>query len=72
VEIEDDGEGFLLNSLYAGGVHDAKDLRGLGLLGMKERVFLIKGTMDLCSMPGVGTRIEIKIPLATLEVDEHA
>jgi len=72
MEIEDDGEGFLLNSLYAAGVHDAKDLRGLGLLGMKERVFLIGGTMEVCSAPGIGTRIEIMIPLETLEVDEHA
>ena len=72
VKIEDDGEGFLLNSLYAAGAHDTKDPRGLGLLGMRERVSLIRGTMDIFSMPGIGTRIEISIPLATLEVDEHA
>ncbi len=62
IDIEDDGEGFSLDSLFTQSFHEAKDRRGLGLLGMKERVFLIGGKMELCSMPGNGTRVCIRIP----------
>jgi len=71
VDIEDDGDGFDLSSLFAAGSHDAKDLRGLGLLGMKERVTLIGGKVEMCSRPGMGTRVDIRIPLMEMEV-EHA
>ncbi len=71
VFIEDDGDGFDLNMLFAQGARDVKDRRGLGLLGMKERVLLIGGDMELCSMPGLGTRVEIRIPLSHAEAD-HA
>jgi signal transduction histidine kinase len=72
IEIEDDGEGFSLDSLYMQSFHDAKDRRGLGLLGMKERVFLIGGKMEVCSMPGNGTRVEIRIPEMPSKVGIHA
>jgi signal transduction histidine kinase len=39
------------------------DKRGLGLLGMKERVTLIGGMIHLCSTPGLGTQVDIRIPL---------
>jgi signal transduction histidine kinase len=68
VDIEDDGEGFDLNRLFAPGPLDAKDSRGLGLRGMKERVLLIGGKIELCSMPGLGTRVGIRIPLGHAEV----
>jgi signal transduction histidine kinase len=68
MDIEDDGDGFDLNSLYTGGTRDAKDLRGLGLLGIRERVTLIGGKIDVCSMPGMGTRIEIQLPLTRAEM----
>jgi signal transduction histidine kinase len=71
IEIEDDGEGFSLDSLYVQSFHDSKDRRGLGLLGMKERVFLIGGKMELCSMPGNGTRVGIKIPQTPSKVGGH-
>jgi signal transduction histidine kinase len=67
VEIEDDGEGFDLNSLFLAGEHEAKDRRGLGLLGMKERVTLIGGKIEVCSSPGNGTRVDIRIPLREAE-----
>ncbi len=63
VDIEDDGEGFDVNLLFSPGAYDAKDRRGLGLMGMKERVFLIGGKIEICSMPDLGTRISIRIPL---------
>jgi signal transduction histidine kinase len=36
---------------------------GAGLLGMRERVGLLRGTFDLWSSPGKGTRLCVKIPL---------
>ncbi len=53
---EDDGIGF--NAEIIG-----KDKRSLGLLGMRERASLLKGTFQLRSTPGDGTRIRIEIPL---------
>jgi signal transduction histidine kinase len=44
------------------------DRQGLGMLGMKERVTLLGGTIHICSAPGQGTQIEIRIPLANTEV----
>ena len=67
IDIEDDGEGFNLDSLFEQSNRDIKDRRGLGLLGMKERVFLIGGEMEVCSMPGIGTRVDIRIPLVPPE-----
>jgi signal transduction histidine kinase len=68
VDIEDDGEGFDLKLLHPHGNHDVFDTRGLGMLGMKERVTLLGGTIHLCSAPSQGTQIEIRIPLANTEV----
>ncbi len=70
-EIEDDGVGFDLGSLY---LHnsDTRDRRGLGILGMRERALLIGGEMEICSQPGLGTKIGIRIPLMPPEVDHAA
>ncbi len=68
VEVEDDGEGFDLKKLFQAGVYDTFDRRGLGLLGMKERVALIGGKIEVCTRPGMGTRVEICIPLSEREV----
>ena len=56
--IRDDGVGFDTNAFndYAS--------NHLGLLGMKERVFLLKGTIEIISSPGQGTDIKITIPLS--------
>lgn len=69
VEIEDDGDGFDLDSLFVMGSHNAKDRRGLGLLGMKERVALIGGKIEVCSSHGLGTQVDIRIPLMEAEVE---
>jgi signal transduction histidine kinase len=37
---------------------------------MKERALLVGGAMEICSQPGVGTRIGVRIPLKTSEVDD--
>jgi signal transduction histidine kinase len=36
----------------------------LGLLGMKERVQILGGNLEVDSEPGHGTRIRISLPLA--------
>lgn len=59
-EVEDDGKGFDIIE----GVSDTKrGSRGLGLLGMKERVLLIEGAFDIYSQPGSGTRVVVTVPL---------
>ena len=54
--ITDDGRGF-----------DTSRTRGLGLLGMSERVERLGGRMVIESQPGQGTRILIKLPLPALQ-----
>jgi signal transduction histidine kinase len=51
--ITDDGSGF-----------DAKRTRGMGLLGMEERVKRLGGTIALDSRANVGTTIHVVLPLA--------
>ena len=55
VVIEDDGAGF-----------DPSATRGdgLGLLGMRERVDLLDGSLTIDSEPGSGTTLAIELPLA--------
>jgi signal transduction histidine kinase len=59
IEIEDDGEGFDPSSLPPPAARE----RGLGLLGMRERVELFGGTIEIDSAPGRGTRIAVSAPV---------
>ena len=54
IEISDDGVGFAPQSVQAG---------HYGLLGMRERVGLAGGQLDILSQAGKGTRILITFPL---------
>jgi signal transduction histidine kinase len=54
--IADNGKGFDIN-----GIGERKTL---GLLGMKERAFMIGGKLDINSKPGEGTTVSIKVPKA--------
>jgi len=58
--ITDDGKGFDVKRYFSStpGLR-----RGLGILGMKERVELSGGTFFIDSEPGEGTRISIRVPL---------
>ena len=69
IEIEDDGRGFSPASLPPPAARE----RGLGLLGMRERVELFGGTLELDSAPGQGTRIAVTVPI-TREVhhEQHS
>lgn len=53
--IEDDGDGFVVTRPRA---------QGLGLLGIKERVQELSGTVHITSAPKKGTRIFVQIPVA--------
>jgi signal transduction histidine kinase len=64
LEIEDDGEGFDLESITG----DPSSLRGIGLLGMRERIEIISGSLEIESEPGLGTRLLIKVPVASQPV----
>jgi signal transduction histidine kinase len=59
LSIQDDGTGF-----------DAHRLRGLGLLGMEERVSHLGGSFAIDSQPGRGTLLKINLPLANFDVGE--
>ena len=58
IEIEDDGNGFDPASVA---VADGSG-RGLGLLGIRERIELLQGTLNIESAPGDGTHVTIAIP----------
>lgn len=57
--IEDDGRG-AQQELYEGGGEDGQ---GQGLIGMRERVGMVSGTLDAGPRPGGGFRISAVLPL---------
>lgn len=60
IEIEDDGKGFDIYELK----NSTDKTRGLGLLGMKERINQLGGSFNLETAPALGTRITIAVPLS--------
>ncbi len=59
IEVEDDGKGFDLAA-----VSKTTDRgRGLGLMGMQERVALFSGNLAIETSPGAGTQLRIEVPL---------
>ncbi len=59
-EVQDDGRGFDPQAIDL----DGDNPRGLGLLGIKERVSQCGGQLEIISKPGAGTLIQIRIPLS--------
>lgn len=59
LDIVDDGKGFDPEAMD----RSFEGPRGLGLLGIKERVALLDGTVTIQSAPGKGTRIMVEVPL---------
>jgi signal transduction histidine kinase len=57
VTIEDNGRGFDPER-----TSKPEAPRGLGLLGIRERAALLRGTMRLESGPGTGTRLTVELP----------
>jgi signal transduction histidine kinase len=58
-EIEDDGRGFPVNEQGM-----PSRTGGLGLLGIRERVAIVGGSLSIDSAPGRGAKISLRIPLA--------
>ena len=54
LSVEDDGRGF-----------DAGRVRGLGLVGMAERVNHLGGAFKIDSWPGGGTKVAVQLPIAS-------
>jgi signal transduction histidine kinase len=52
IQVADEGQGF----------DPTEPRRGFGLLGMRERVELAGGTLELDSRPGEGTRVSATLP----------
>ena len=52
IEVWDDGAGF----------NPGEATRGFGLVGMRERVELVGGTLTIESRPGGGTRVAATLP----------
>ncbi len=61
VSIQDDGAGF-----------DPQRVRGLGLLGMQERVRHLGGTFNIDSSPGRGAVISVMLPRVVFDGDRPA
>src|SRR5262249_17404824 len=57
VIIEDDGIGFDPADVERPGRR-----RGLGLLGMRERIAQLRGRIEILSVQGRGTRIDVELP----------
>lgn len=60
VEVEDDGIGFDIIEIALS--HDTG--RGLGLMGMQERIEVLDGEIEIISAPGNGTHVYIRVPIA--------
>ncbi|MDP3112413.1 MAG: histidine kinase [Thermodesulfovibrionales bacterium] len=59
VYMEDDGKGFDAPDV----LKHTDDVRGLGIMGMRERAYLVNGKLHICSTPGNGTSLSLWIPL---------
>jgi signal transduction histidine kinase len=56
LRVADDGVGFAPGAVVAAG--------GLGLVSMRERLYMVGGLLTIDSRPGGGTRIEVRVPTA--------
>jgi signal transduction histidine kinase len=68
VEIEDDGCGFDPAEV----AQAAPSGRGLGLLGIRERMELVGGSAVVESRPGQGTRVVLRVPAGAPAEVAHA
>jgi PAS domain S-box-containing protein len=59
LEVRDNGRGISAEEMAAG--------RGLGLVGMRERIHMLAGTLDIQGKPGKGTSVLVRVPLEVHE-----
>ena len=55
LEVQDNGKGISQSDLH--------DLSSLGLLGMRERVLLVDGKLEITGSNGKGTKVTVAVPL---------
>ena len=55
LDVKDDGRGF--------DVEAARKKKTFGLLGIRERVIMLRGTLNISSVHGEGTQVSVSIPL---------
>ncbi len=60
LDVQDNGKGISAEELYGP--------RSLGILGMRERVHILRGEFEVSGDPGKGTRVTVKIPLQKKEI----
>lgn len=65
-QVKDNGTGFDVEEA----ISSKERPRGLGLLGMRERMELMKGTLNIASKPGGGTEVNIEIPVKQEVINE--
>lgn len=63
--IRDDGAGFDVTTVLS----HANGSKGLGLLGIRERLSAVGGTVDVQSEPGRGTSLVVMIPMEECHAD---
>ena len=63
LSVVDDGIGFDVERSWG---------TGLGLISMRERVESVRGTFEIHSRPGNGTRLEIHVPFSGVVTDSTA
>jgi two-component system sensor histidine kinase DegS len=63
VEIEDDGVGFDPEHLPKE-EEKTEEHSGFGLSMMKERVYLLSGTIQIDSIPHQGTKVSVEVPIS--------
>jgi signal transduction histidine kinase len=68
-KIWDDGTGFDVKAALGGG--DVKE-KGLGLVGMRQRLVELGGSLSITSRIGHGTTIEFEAPVGALDVSISA
>ncbi|WP_354003715.1 PAS domain-containing sensor histidine kinase [Ramlibacter aurantiacus] len=54
LSVRDDGRGFVTEA--------PRKPQSIGLIGLRERATLLRGTVSIASTPGQGTRVEARIP----------
>lgn len=62
LRVSDNGVGFALDENKAG---------SYGLQNMQERALEIGGTLKVVSLPDKGTRLEVKVPVISMEEDQN-
>ncbi len=65
MEIADNGKSFPVEKIFL-----AKNPKRLGIVGMKERVEMVEGSLTIESVPGKGTTVQVRIPFAPEKADQ--